>query len=801
MAAQADHVLLRPFNDVIKWARLAALQASDTAGDDRLRASLNRSGQSLLREGERALRRLTPFLERPPPHLSDFLRDLTLRHDDVIRKVRAIDILLYDFEDFIDLDTFDKAKFDDLQTATKDLAITLVERITRFTTEAALDSPPPSKFPPLPPLPPLPPVPNVPRPGSQMSSRPATSASPSFPVPNRVQRRPSQGKELDTRFDSRSAGRPARPVGYPASTSPVSPTSLPFSNQSMVPEQENARYDYYRNHHRQLSNSEILALGTERLDIRALTPPSSTTNSQSPFSYQSPPSSYLRDSGGYNYQESPPPSLAADPTPEHEISPILEHPAASRNLSFASAGIDGRTSSFNDYHDSRQYDYRGEPAEQYRASVATQGTGPSSRSDGSDGPALRPGSISSGTTTRTADSASVKSGQSSRKVTGCEIGPESSLSLLGGFCKGARAFVSGGPGRAIRKVGGSANSGESNKEYSQEMLFGQMLATSTEAYSEPTAQCLHCEYKSPYSHLLQDMDQDPLANQQSRGVVYRSRFLYKSHIAVRGVHQIYFGCLFCDKAKATHHEGDATVFQTIDLLFRHISRHVRPLPHVPGVNVAYDNVEIGSRGRQDYDLFFPSSNPPVPYLGLPAGELDRIASLPVARATKDHIRRRNEKPQARPDSVSEVLQFMAGARILGVEFPEKWDGKWCQGWHDGAFGTFPSKIIQLELPLRVNITSLPKTPRTGVARWKFEVKAKPGSGWLPFSKGETIYNLAWDDPHGWFWSGSNARGQTGIFPKSHIGIESIQDGSLQNTRRKQSSGEKSRFGSLFGKSR
>ena len=188
-------------------------------------------------------------------------------------------------------------------------------------------------------------------------------------------------------------------------------------------------------------------------------------------------------------------------------------------------------------------------------------------------------------------------------------------------------------------------------------------------------------------------------------------------------------------------EGDATVFQTVDLLLRHISRHPRPLPHIPGLVVAYEDVEISTRARQDYDLFFPNSAPLTPYVGFPASEADRIACLPVARATKDHIRRRNEKPQARPDSVSEVLQFLAGARIVGVEYPEKWAGKWCQGWHDGAFGTFPSKIIDLELPQHVNPASLPRSPRTGVARWKFEVKSRR-TGWLTFGKGNTIYNLA-----------------------------------------------------------
>ncbi|KAJ4310917.1 hypothetical protein N0V84_010721 [Fusarium piperis] len=130
MSAPMDHVLLRPFSDVTKWAKCALLQADGSLGDDYQRIPLNRSSQSLLREGERALRRLTPLLDKPSPQLSDFLRDLALRNNDVVSQVRSIDILLYDFEDFIEPQTYDKAKFDELQAATKELAITLVERIT-----------------------------------------------------------------------------------------------------------------------------------------------------------------------------------------------------------------------------------------------------------------------------------------------------------------------------------------------------------------------------------------------------------------------------------------------------------------------------------------------------------------------------------------------------------------------------------------------------------------------------------------------------------------------------------------------
>lgn len=429
-------------------------------------------------------------------------------------QVRSIDILLYDFEDFIEPQTYDKAKFDELQAATKELAITLVERITRFTTKSALDLPsPPSQFPPLPPLPPLP---DIPRPGSQLSSRPSTSISTSGPSFGRAQRRPSLTRAAEQRDESRAPPRPARPIGYFSSPSPISPSSLsspnslPFSNQSTIPEQERATYDYVQSHQRQMSASESLANGLQGLDIRDMTPPSSVALSPRSTNYQSSMNPSVRGSSGYTYEDTPPPSVTAELASEQDWASAIDHQPAAvpRSLGSLPPHLEGRATRFGDYQDSKQYPYATEvSAEHHRSSIVTQGSGPSIRSDASGGSGVRAASIASGATNKT-DSASVKGLQPPR-IAPCDIGPDSSISMLGGFCKGARAFAAGGPGQAIRKVGGGSDStARAGEQYSPEMLFGSMLATSTEAYAEPTAQCIHCEYKTPYSHLLQDMDQD-----------------------------------------------------------------------------------------------------------------------------------------------------------------------------------------------------------------------------------------------------------------------------------------------------
>jgi hypothetical protein len=241
-----------------------------------------------------------------------------------------------------------------------------------------------------------------------------------------------------------------------------------------------------------------------------------------------------------------------------------------------------------------------------------------------------------------------------------------------------------------------------------------------------------------------------LANQQSHGLRYRSRFLYKSHVLTRDVHTTYFACLFCAHSGATSRDGDATVFQSSSLLFRHLTRHQLPLPQVPGVTVLYDSVDPNATGAQDYDLHFPQ-----PELSNTLGEepdndiYETDVLRPSARAVRDHIHRRGERPLDRPPVLwtngtdkEDVLQFLAGARILHVEFPEKGDGKWCTGWHDGVFGAFPSKMIELEAPRTLDVGSLPKSARSAVTKWKYEPKGSSSTPWLKFGKGDKITSIA-----------------------------------------------------------
>ncbi|KAG7143062.1 hypothetical protein HYQ45_000686 [Verticillium longisporum] len=301
-----------------------------------------------------------------------------------------------------------------------------------------------------------------------------------------------------------------------------------------------------------------------------------------------------------------------------------------------------------------------------------------------------------------------------------------------------------------------------------------MFGAPPPVFADARAQCMHCEYEHKYSQLLQDTDKESIADLQGEGIRYRRRFLYKSHMATRHMTKTSYGCPFCVHIGSTTYEGDATVFQSAALLLRHLARHPQPLPDVPGLTVLYGTI-TGEPNEHDFDIHFP--NPAAP----PGGPPDGGASLPSAVATRDHVQMPDEKPLARPEPGTDVLQFFAGARIIGVEFPERWGGKWCLGWHDGIFGAFQARWVQLEAPRRGKLAGQapPRTQRSGVARWKWDVKAGTGPGWLGFDKGETITNLDWDDPDAWYWVGTTSKGKHGIFPTSHMKIETIKDGSLE----------------------
>lgn len=237
----------------------------------------------------------------------------------------------------------------------------------------------------------------------------------------------------------------------------------------------------------------------------------------------------------------------------------------------------------------------------------------------------------------------------------------------------------------------------------------------------------------------------------------------------------YYGCLFCAQVGSVVREGDATVFANSDALLRHLARHPQPLPEVPGLTVLYGKeFPEGDARLNDFDLHF-LEPPSTTNLGVAAD----MARLPVATATKMHVQRYGEKKLPRPDGKDEkdLLQFFVGARIVGVEFPGRWAGKWASGYHDGQWGFFPAKNVELEQPRGSEMQTLMTQAGSGAVttRWKWEPRDASGKGWLAFDKGETITNVGWIFKEHWCWSGTNSKGQLGLFPRSHVQFDKIKE--------------------------
>ncbi|KAK5624348.1 hypothetical protein RRF57_000064 [Xylaria bambusicola] len=322
----------------------------------------------------------------------------------------------------------------------------------------------------------------------------------------------------------------------------------------------------------------------------------------------------------------------------------------------------------------------------------------------------------------------------------CAITPASSFYKQKGLCKGAEEAQRGQLGfkRIKRPVGG----------------FSTTIV----------AKCTHCLFELDFKSVEQDLNNESSGNFTSNTVGFRLRILQKSHLPIRVIDEQLYSCLFCIQSGHTLEESDATVFFNQKQLFAHLARHPRPLPRVPGVTVIEDP-ELPPHLKDNFDLHFP--HPPIE--SVMVGITREVARLPAAVAT-DTRKISNGIMRLPPDRQA-ALHFCVGAKIVGIEFPVKYEGKWAIGWHDGVRAVFEADAVQLQAPPNSEVKMQGTSSIQAVARWKWNQKGD--DRWLKFDKGDIIRNISWAYADHWCWSGTTSKG-SGLFPQSHLDPNSIK---------------------------
>lgn len=224
----------------------------------------------------------------------------------------------------------------------------------------------------------------------------------------------------------------------------------------------------------------------------------------------------------------------------------------------------------------------------------------------------------------------------------CNITIDSSFDQLKGFCDSAKDIIRGGAGvRKVRKLVGTG--------------------------SHTVAKCKSCLFELDWAQVEADYHGSEQSNHRNSSISFRLRFISKSHLPSRTVDEQLYGCLFCNQLGRTTEESDATVFFSQRQLFSHLARHPRPLPPVPGLMVI-ETMDIPPQFRNNYDLHLP--HPPIK--SLMVGLERELSQMPTAIAT-EAFRTTHGAIRTPPDG-SPILQFCAGQKIVGVEFPSKYGG-------------------------------------------------------------------------------------------------------------------------------
>ncbi|KAI3322152.1 hypothetical protein HD806DRAFT_139301 [Xylariaceae sp. AK1471] len=859
MADEVERLVLVPFREIVAKGK-TAIENVESAGDQ-APAPMLKAAQNLVKEGEKALKKIEPVSTATYEEYGSNFIDAIKENDDIAQFRSELEDLLWDFDDFVEVDEFDADKFDELQKASRKAAPKILDILKRMRLVApapASISPPPSEG--------RPPtsltthtVPEsivrliaqqdgqasdmmssgagpdagfwndaeAPRPLRPNSHRSGPSDPPSEPPPTPPSANPWQvGRapltlgvhpEEGDNFERRPPVAPDSPT-IPQ-TQLVSPVPDPLSPLRPRGADDGAVYDEHERRMRAASQSHASNSEGSLSPLQSHRWTNSTQGSTE--STRPPPRSHIgfgrlgrahsQDNDTHAlYGQGHEPAINRTPpgTSLMTGNPSLRPDnrtinTSSQNLGNGLAGFPPRTTSVANQNSSsyvlssrkpstesinssvfdvvESLSPTGSGASTHRHSVQSISSpsatsyqpaafppprypGPPPLYQTPPVPPRRPSGVtvrsqSSGGRTahpRMNDMRDMDQGlipvdmedsMSNHEILipprdpDCSITPSSSFYKLKGFCKGAEEAQRGQLGfkRMKRPVGG----------------FSTAIV----------AKCTHCLFELDFKAVEQDLNNDSSGSFTSNSVGFRLRVLQKSHLPIRIIEEQLYGCIFCIQLGHTLEESDATVFFNQKQLFAHMARHPRPLPKIAGLTVI-EEAELPPNVKDNFDLHFPHPSTESVMIGIAR----EIARLPAAITTD--TRKMSHGTMRLPPDRQPVLHFAVGARVVGIEFPPKYDGRWAIGWHDGVRAAFETDAVQLEAPPKGEVRMQGTSSVQAVARWKWNQKGD--DRWLKFDKGDIIKNISWVYSDHWCWSGTNSKGASGVFPQSHLDPASLR---------------------------
>lgn len=793
------HLVITPFQEVVEKGQAALENAGDSE-------PMAKAAQSLVKEGERALKRIEPLCKKYIAEFGLNFRDALRENDEIAEYRTQLNDLLWEFDDFVDdTEAFDAEKFAELQAMSRKAAPKIYDILMRMKLETPYDD--------------LSPVGSLPYSIGTQHQSPALrtstplfgqldqnqrSATPSFvdePRPDSgiytLEDATSQLKRMmgfEDGFDERppplQAAPPRRPPPIP-NMNPWDTNVMPAADETKSPSEEEfqRRPEVSRDGAESPVDPSISPRGSVPPDAQyrqTVTtvqdePSSRVTNGNGTPTQEKDDRFHLPSHGNYptspnrdrRYSPFPPPAVrpraasrasqVAAAIPEDSVidgtgglilqqvpsSPLDAQAPGSPASHESPGGGYNVTSNFAGFDNTRR-----PTIISHHTPRSTSGTVNSSQM----GPRSRPVQESEGLQVAASnhrldqelpipvesDLKEQRTNSSSQpSPIDCSITPQSSFWLAKGFCDGAKEVCRGGIGvKKTKKPVGFTT-------------------------SATVARCTSCMCELDFKDIENDVNKLDSGTFKRGGISYRVRFLQKSHIAAKRVDDVQYGCVFCMQLGHTLDDSDATVFFSPRTLMDHIARHPRPLPDVPGL-VVIDGTEVPSHLTNDFDVQL--SNPPVPH---PVIDIrSEIVQLP-AGVTKEPARRLYG--QRLLFDRTPALELAQGARVTGLTWPAKYNGEWAFGWHDGVHASVPTDILKLDTPgnqhVKIGGTSMIRAR----ARWRFNPGKDKGSDWLKFEKNDVIKNISWSYFDHWCWSGTNTKGKWGIFPQAFIDTNTLEE--------------------------